>query len=157
MNYINLNLLPVKLDEDIEFPKSFYENMGILDMTDFHVKGEIKYNLSDEVEVDLQVTGKIHLQDAITLDSIIYPIDMKIEKNLNDLEGESEKFFEKSKNTLDKLEFLWENIVLEVPISVTNNSGATLSGEGWELNGSNNEESIDPRFAKLNDLFKGGE
>ena len=157
MNYINLNLLPVKLDEDIEFPKSFYENMGILDMTDFHVKGEIKYNLSDEVEVDLQVTGKIHLQDAITLDSIIYPIDMKIEKNLNDLEGESEKFFEKSKNTLDKLEFLWENIVLEVPISFTKQSGVKLSGNGWELNSDKKEDDIDPRLAKLNDLFKGGE
>ena len=156
MNYINLNLLPIKLDEDVVFPKSFYENMDILDMTDFHVNGEIKYNLSDEVEVDLHVTGNIHLKDAITLEDVIYPIDLKIVENLNNLEGESEKVFEKSKNILDKLEFLWENIVLEVPISVTNNSGATLSGDGWELNG-NNEEKSDPRLAKLNDLFKGGE
>ena len=157
MNYINLNLLPVYLDEDIEFPRSYYENLDILDMTDFHVKGEFKYNLSDEIEVDLHVTGKMYLQDAITLDKIIYPIDIEIHKNLSDLEEESEKVIEKSKNILDKLEFLWENIVLEVPISLTNNSGATLSGEGWELNGNNDEEEIDPRFAKLNDLFKGGE
>ena len=157
MNYINLNLLPVYLDEDIEFPRSYYENLDILDMTDFHVKGEFKYNLSDEIEVNLQVTGKMYLQDAITLDKIIYPIDIEIHKNLSDLEEESEKVIEKSKNILDKLEFLWENIVLEVPISLTNNSGATLSGEGWELNGNNDEEEIDPRFAKLNDLFKGGE
>ena len=156
MNYINLNLLPIELDEDIEFPKSFYENTDILDMTDFHVKGEIKYNLSDEVEVNLHVTGNIHLKDAITLDDIIYPIDLKIMENLSDLEQESEKVIEKSKNVLDKLEFLWENIVLEVPISLTNNSGATFSGEGWELNG-NNEDTVDPRLAKLNDLFKGGE
>ena len=157
MDYINLNLLPIKLDEDIEFPKSFYENTDILNMTGFHVTGVIKYNLSEEVEMNLHVVGNVHLKDAITLEDIIYPIDLKINENLSDLEGESEKFFEKSKNTLDKLEFLWENIVLEVPISVTNNSGVTLSGNGWELNKSNNEENIDPRFAKLNDLFKGGE
>ena len=69
----------------------------------------------------------------------------------------AQKFFEKSKNTLDKLEFLWENIVLEVPISLTNNSGTTLRGEGWELNNDSDEDEIDPRLAKLNDLFKGGE
>lgn len=156
MNYINLNLLPVYLDEDIEFPRSYYENLDILDMTDFHVKGEFKYNLSDEIEVDLHVTGKMYLQDAITLDKIIYPIDIEIHKNLSDLEEESEKVIEKSKNILDKLEFLWENIVLEVPISFTKASGAKMHGDGWELNKEDDEE-IDPRLAKLNDLFKGGE
>ena len=157
MNYINLNLLPVYLDEDIEFPRSYYENLDILDMTDFHVKGEFKYNLSDEIEVNLQVTGKMYLQDAITLDKIIYPIDIEIHKNLSDLEEESEKVIEKSKNILDKLEFLWENIVLEVPISFTKQSGVKLSGNGWELNSDKKEDDIDPRLAKLNDLFKGGE
>ena len=157
MNYINLNLLPIKLDEDVVFPKSFYENMDILDMTDFHVNGEIKYNLSDEVEVDLHVTGNVHLKDAITLEDVIYPIDLKIVENLNNLEGESEKVFEKSKNILDKLEFLWENIVLEVPISFTSSPGVSMSGDGWELNGGYDEEDKNTPLAKLNDLFKGGE
>lgn len=157
MNYINLNLLPVELDEDVTFPEEFYKNTDITQMDNFHVTGVVKYNLSDEVEINLHVTGNIHLKDAITLDDITYPIDINIAENLSELEGESEKFFEKSKNTLDKLEFLWENIVLEVPISLTNNSGATLRGEGWELNNDSDEDEIDPRLAKLNDLFKGGE
>lgn len=157
MEYINLNLLPVYLDEDIVFPEFFYQDTAIKKMSDFHIKGSIKYNISDEVEIDLHVTGNIYLEDAITLDEVVYPIDLNISENLEDLGEENSKYLEKSKNTLDKLEFLWENIVLEVPISYTKVSGVNLKGDGWELNKENDEEQIDPRLAKLNDLFKGGE
>ena len=67
------------------------------------------------------------------------------------------KYFEKNQNILDIIEFLWENIVLEVPISYTNASGTHLSGQGWELNSKNEDDGLDPRFEKLNELFKGGE
>ena len=157
MNYINLNLLPVYLDEDVEFPKNYYENTAIKKMDNFHVAGKIFYNLSDEVTIELHVTGDIYLIDAITLEEVAYPIDIKIDENLDELIAESPEYIEKNKNILDKLEFLWENIVLEVPISFTKSSSVNMHGEGWELNKSNDEEEIDPRLAKLNDLFKGGE
>ena len=32
-----------------------------------------------------------------------------------------------------------------------------MQGDGWELNKDDDEEKVDPRLAKLNDLFKGGE
>ena len=47
MHYINLNLLPITLDEDITFPESYYENTSIKKMDNFHVTGVIKYNLSE--------------------------------------------------------------------------------------------------------------
>lgn len=46
---------------------------------------------------------------------------------------------------------------MEVPISYTNASGTHLSGQGWELNSKNEDDGLDPRFEKLNELFKGGE
>ena len=67
------------------------------------------------------------------------------------------KYFEKSQNILDIIEFLWENIVLEVPIRVTNTTGVHLKGQGWELNSEKKDDGLDPRFEKLNELFKGGE
>lgn len=157
MNYINLNLLPVELDEDVTFPKEFYANTAIRDLKDFHIKGSIYYNLSEEVTIDIHVTGKMILTDAITLEDVPYPIDIDIAETLADLSQESEQYLEKNKNILDKLEFLWENIVLEVPISFTNSSGKNLKGEGWELNKESDEEEINPQLAKLKDLFKGGE
>lgn len=157
MNYINLNLLPVELDEDINFPPEYYASTSIKRLENFHVKGNIKYNLSDEVAINLHVTGDMILIDAITLEEVKYPIDLNINEILDDLAEENGQYFEKNKNILDKLEFLWENIVLEVPISFTKASGKNLKGDGWELNKDSDEEEIDPRLAKLNDLFKGGE
>lgn len=157
MNEINLNLLPVSLDEVINFPESFYENTLIKRLEGIHVKGIIKYNLSDEVELDLQVTGNMILNDAITLEEVAYPLDIHISGLLADYLEENGNYLEKNQNILDKLEFLWENIVLEVPISFTKQSGVKLSGNGWELNSDKKEDDIDPRLAKLNDLFKGGE
>ena len=113
MNEINLNLLPVSLDEDINFPENFYENTLIKRLEDIHVKGIIKYNLSDEVELDLQVTGNMILNDAITLEEVAYPLDIHIsglladylEENGNYLENptrENDNQFQEAFSTLEE-------------------------------------------------------
>lgn len=50
----------------------------------------------------------------------------------------------KSQNMLDIIEFLWENIVLEVPIRVTGSAGVNMKGNGWELNSKNEDDGLDP-------------
>ncbi len=152
MNEIDLNILPRYIDEDIEFSSNYYENTDIIRLENIHIKGDIDYNLSDELEINLKVTGKMILSDAITLEEITSPIDLEISEILD----KSAKYYKNEQNTLDKLEFLWENIVLEIPISLTRNSGVNLKGEGWELNREEQDE-INPELAKLKDIFKGGE
>ena len=152
MNEIDLNILPKHLDEDINFASDYYENTDIVRLEDIHINGDIYYNLSDEIEINLKVTGKMVLNDAITLEEITYPINIDIAETLD----KCAKYYKNEQNTLDKLEFLWENIVLEIPISLTNNSGVNLKGEGWELNREEKDE-INPELAKLKDIFKGGE
>ena len=54
------------------------------------------------------------------------------------------------------MEFLWQNIILEVPIRYTKSDADNLSGDNWQvING--DEEKIDPRMQKLYDYYKGGE
>lgn len=149
---INLNFLPEHLDEDITFPEEFYENTDIIRLEDIHVVGDVFYNLSDEIEANIRITGKMILKDAITLEEISKNLDIDIVEILE----KTAKYYKKEQNTLDKLEFLWENIVLEVPISLTKSSGINLKGEGWELN-RDEEDDINPELAKLKDIFKGGE
>ena len=149
---INLNFLPEHLDEDITFPEEFYENADIIRLEDIHVVGDVFYNLSDEIEANIRITGKMILKDAITLEEISKNLDIDIAEILE----KTAKYYKKEQNTLDKLEFLWENIVLEVPISLTKSSGINLKGEGWELN-RDEEDDINPELAKLKDIFKGGE
>lgn len=97
------------------------------------------------------------LTDAITNEQVKYPFSIQIDEILEENDENYAKYFEKNQNILDIIEFLWENIVLEVPISYTNASGTHLSGQGWELNSKNEDDGLDPRFEKLNELFKGGE
>ena len=77
MEKINLNLLPIEIDDYIEFDENYYKNTDIKHMDKFHIKGKIFYNLSEEIEIDLNVEGNIYLDDAITLEEIKYPINIK--------------------------------------------------------------------------------
>ena len=154
---INLNMLPYKINEEVTIPESFYKNTDIKKIDKLKVEGTIKYNSADEVEAILNVKGSMTLVDAITNEPIEYPLNIEIAENIEEFNEDLTKNYEKNQNTLDIIEFLWENIVLEVPIRITNEAGVQKSGDGWELNGKSNAENIDPRFEKLSELFKGGE
>ena len=112
--------------------------------------GYIRINAADEYETNIDVNGSMELLDSITLEPISYDFSFNINDNLDD-------YLEKDKNLLDIKEFLWQNIVLEVPIRYTKSDAQNLKGENWEVINESKEEEIDPRMAKLNDLFKGGE
>lgn len=154
---INLNLLPYLIDDEILIPEEIYLNSDVKRLDKVKVSGSIKENLTGGVNISLDVSGKMWLDDAITNEKIEYPFAFLIDEELDVNSEESEKYLEKSQNMLDIIEFLWENIVLEVPIRVTNSAGTQMKGEGWELNRSDTDEEIDPRLEKLSELFKGGE
>ncbi len=157
---INLNTIPeegLQLDTDVSFSKDFYQNTTIHDIKKCHVKGQIQYDYENHLVIKLHAEGIFLLNDALTLEEIEYPftceIDDKIE-NLSDFCGE---IYEKGQNTLDILEILWENIVLEIPISATKaqDSDLNLKGEGWSFENGKKQE-IDPRFEKLQKLLDEG-
>lgn len=156
---VNLNTLNKAyiIEDYVEIPEYFYENTDILKLDPVYVSGKIDYNITDEIEIDLNVKGKMYLSDAITLDEIEYPFLFNINETVEELGLEVQESLKKSQNILDIIEILWENIILEVPISVTKAQNTQLKGDGWELNGEELEDEIDPRLQKLNDLFKGGE
>ena len=60
---------------------------------------------------------------------------------------------ENSQNTLDILSILWENIVLEIPISYTESDELNLKEEGYQVNGNESGENVDPRLAPLLELL----
>ena len=154
---LNLNLLPIKINDTFLIPENFYENTSIKGLDEVKVNGIIKYNAADEIQINLDVNGDMELIDAVTNEPIKYPFSFQIDEILEENDENLTKYFEKSQNILDIIEFLWENIVLEVPIRVTGSAGVNMKGNGWELNSKNEDDGLDPRFEKLNELFKGGE
>lgn len=154
---IKMNELVNKTIIEIDDKVSFEDlgNTKIKKLDDVLVKGYVKYTLSEEIEINLQVDGEMILEDSVTLEDVSYPFSFEIAENVRENEAEFEKYFINDKNILDIIEILWENIVLEVPISYTKSQDAKLKGDGWELNGE--VQRAESPFAALNELFKGGE
>lgn len=126
----NLNF--VSVDENISIPEEYDLNeAGIRRIENLHVSGTISIDYADEIVADLTVTGNFILPCAVSLEDVLYPINVKIEENI----GKFEDFYNKNKNTLDILPFIWENIVSEVPIRVVKDEYKDFkqSGDGWEV------------------------
>ncbi len=125
----NYNKLDVK--ESIVFPEEYYKNTDIRGIKDLEVEGEFTINYADELTCSLDVKGIFILGCAITLEDVLYPFSTKIEEIM----GKFDNFYNKNKNSLDILPFIWENIVSEVPIKVVKEGIKEIktSGDGWEL------------------------
>ncbi|MBQ9834317.1 MAG: DUF177 domain-containing protein [Bacilli bacterium] len=152
---IDLNKLIIKdliIDEDIIFENKSLIN-GLKDVKEAHYSGTIKLNEDENIELDLLLTGKMILIDSITLNEIEKDFEIKIEETLSQEDDNFKEYFNNLQNTLDISEILWQNIVLEVPIRIRQDEeDITLEGEGWQLN-KKDEEEIDPRLAKLQELL----
>ncbi len=126
------NFNSVSIDENISIPEEYDLNKaGIRRIENLHVSGTISIDYADEIVTDLTVTGDFILPCAVSLEDVLYPINVKIEENI----GKFEDFYNKNKNTLDILPFIWENIVSEVPIRVVKDEYKNFkqSGNGWEV------------------------
>ena len=150
-----LNVSDVIINESLTVDSDLYKNTSVKQLKPVNVSGKIFYNISDEIELDLDVNGIMILEDSITLDPIEYPYSFHINEIISSENEEIKEYYQNSKNTLDIMPILWQNIVLEVPISITKEKDAHLSGEGWELN-NNKEDNIDPRLAELSKLLEEG-
>ncbi len=120
----------VELDEDINFPESYF-NEEVRGLKDAHVNGVVYINDFDEVEVSLEVNGTFILPCAVSLEDVDYEFSVEIDENA----GNYEKFLSKEQNSLDISDIIWENIISEVPLRVVKEGAKPIvtSGDGWEL------------------------
>ena len=152
----NLNELSYKDHIDIDEIVKKDDNLDsrILDL-DANVSGKIFVNSANEIELSCEFKGIMYLEDSISLDKVPYNFSIAIDETLEDLEENYSVSVQKNKNILDLKDILWQNIVLEVPISYTKVIDANLKGNGWELIDSPKTVGVDPRLKELEDLLKG--
>ena len=155
--FLNINELNIK--DKIEFDEIIVKDDNldkrIHDIIDGRVVGKIYNSQNDEIVLDCEFSGIMMLTDSITLDDVPFEFKINIVENLNDIIENYQECYETRKNRLDLISVLWQNIVLEVPISYTKVVDANLKGNGWELRNEEKSEDIDPRLKKLEDLLKG--
>lgn len=155
---IKLDELNVKDSIEIDRKVIKDDNLDkrIIDLKNAQVKGTIRENSNSEIILECTFSGTMIIADSINLEPIPYDFSLDIAENLEEIKENYENAYEKLQNTLDLKQILWQNIVLEVPISFTNCKDADIRGKGWELINENDKvETIDPRLEKLKDLLKG--
>ncbi len=153
IDLVKLQNTEVTLDNPITLDLTKYPNKSIKALNNLYIKGRIYYNSLENLCLDLTLTGDMILIDSITLDDISYPLNLKIEEEYEINPDFLQVYTINNQNTLDILKILWENIVLEVPIRITNTKNAKLSGDGWSLGYENKNNDVDPRLAKLKELL----
>ena len=147
----------VEYNQDFSIDSNLYQSVGILDLKDLHVEGNIYLNSASMIVIHLTITGIMVIPDSVTTEPIDYPFTSKIDEEFDINDENFLEYYQKTQNILDIMKILWENIVLEVPMRFTLAKDAHLSGDGWSLGeDKNKDDQIDPRLAKLAELLDNG-
>lgn len=133
---IDLSLLHSNIVSEIDISgdyildKNYYQNTDILSLDKTIVKGKVIRKDSEEGlkdYIDCFINGTMVLEDSISLEEIPYNYEIQYSDFI--LEN-----WLKNENILDIFGFLWENIVLEVPLQYTKVKDLSeFHGDGWKL------------------------
>lgn len=129
----NYSIDEIEINDKYSIPDSYFENSNVLELKNIEVCGKITLVASED-DYDLEsdymkctIKGTMKIEDSISLE----PVDYKFEIEYDDYIEENCKT---SENSLDIFAFLWENIVLEVPLQFTKVEDLeSFQGDGWRL------------------------
>ena len=130
------------------------EGTGVTSIDNVSISGVINLNALNEPYVSLDVEGVMIIPCAITLKPVEYPFFIKIEGDLEEIAEESPEKYINSKNSLDILPIIWENILMEIPMRVVSEGAddVTLEGDGWKFI-TGDEKVENSELSKLKDLL----
>lgn len=150
MDFTKVPILNKTFKEEVTIPKEYYHNTSIVKFPAFPVEGQIYKDENQDFNLELKAKGYFVLTDAINLEEVNYPFDIQISEKITDDNDSINNFIKNRQNTLDIIGILWENIVLEIPISFTTHEIKNEYHEGWELIGN---EKTDSRLTPLKELL----
>ena len=117
----------LSFDGEYVIPKEVITDSRVKELKDVVISNSIIKKIEDDFEISLNITGKMKISDSITLEDVWYPFEIEIDEKLDE-------FVENDKKHLDIIAFLWQNIVLEVPLRYTVVSDyKEYQGNGWKL------------------------
>lgn len=115
------------INRNIVLPKEYYEGSGIHHIDNLHIKGKLYYDKDNLIHAIAEIKGNMIIPDSISLEEIAYPFFIQYDDIL-------EESYKNDENKLDLFEFLWENIVLEIPLKFTKVTDLSkFHGDGWKL------------------------
>ena len=143
----NGDLLEIDISGTYKLDKSYYENSDIIFLDDILVKGMVVRRENDDLDLEYyikcEISGCMQIEDSISLELIEYPFNIKYDDFIDEN-------CIKNENLLDIFTFLWDNIVLEVPLHFTKVSDLSkFHGDGWKLVSEEYKNNEDNPFSDL--------
>ena len=155
---IDLTRLFSRIDKEVSVDEIYsfteLEGTGVTSIDNVSIKGYIKLNALSEPYLNLDIEGVMVIPCAITLKPVEYPFSIKIEGDLEEIADENPEKYINSKNSLDILPIIWENILMEIPMRVVSEGAddVALEGDGWKFI-TGNEKVENSELSKLKDLL----
>lgn len=132
----------INIDEEIVIPEEYYTS-DIKEISPVKLNGYLYLDELDNLSIDLNVQCDLTLKSSITLNDVDFPINI----NIDDLELDDENN-KKITNSIDLLPIIWQNILVEIPIRVTDSSNDENISDKYIK-----KEEIDERLSKLKDFL----
>ena len=141
----------IDITNTYSIPKEYFESTDVIALNEIKVEGKIYQNVSEDnpdelVEyINCKIAGEMTIADSISLEPVEYPFSIEYDDII-------EENCKKSENVLDIFQFLWENIVLEIPLQFTKVKDLSkFHGDGWKLI---SEDELKSSNNPFNDLLK---
>ena len=137
----------IDIDSEVVIPNDRFSNTEILDLKNLKLQGSIVRNSSDIITLKADLSGIMVLEDSISLEPIDHQFSCQIEE-------EFEENDENLENILDITDILWQKIVLEVPLKLTNVENFNeYQGDGWKLVSEDSIKNTNNPFSELRDMM----
>ena len=122
----------INFSEKIVYNNEYLKNSNILSITPIEVKGEVTKNALNQLHLVFSANGLMNLPCSITLEPVKYPINLNFDEIIDE---KDENNLKKDSNTLELKEYLWENIVVEIPLRIVSENAydKEYKGNGWKL------------------------
>lgn len=132
---ITSSMEELEIDGEVVIPLDMIQSTQIRNLSDIKFKGEVTKLYGGDYQIAGTLTGVMVLPDDITLEDVCVNFSTEIEEKFSEFGNSDEKNLEIVQNRLDITEFLWQNILVEIPLKVVSdkNKDLTLEGNGWRL------------------------
>lgn len=131
----------IDINEEITIPEEYY-TYDIKSISPVKLDGYIYLDELDNLSINLNVKCDLTLKSSISLNDVDFPINI----NIDELDFDDEN--KKITNSIDLIPIIWQNILIEIPIRVTDSSNDENISDKYIK-----KEEIDERLSKLKDFL----
>ena len=112
----------IDVDTDITYSPDYIKDSGIIHLNNVHVSGTIKTDMEFNYDVNFDLKGEMIINDSLTGEEVPYKFKTNIEEKL-----------ENSLKSLDLIGFLWQYIVMEIPMRFTLCDNLNIKNKDYEV------------------------